>query len=101
MPFIGSVFSKLLEFVADTDNSTKGVDMPYFVYEISPDRKLAYVEVFDEYKSAKNLCRDKRKAGELTKGHELRMVFAKNQKEAEGLLKEKRKPSTPIEEWEV
>jgi hypothetical protein len=75
--------------------------MPYFVYEISPERKLTYVETFDDYRSAKNLCRDKRKAGEVTGGHDLRMVFAKNQKEAEGLLKQKRKPSTPIEEWEV
>jgi hypothetical protein len=75
--------------------------MPYFVYEISPERKLNYVEVFDDYRSAKNLCRDRRKTGEIEKGHELRMVFANNQKEAEGLLKQKRKPSTPIEEWEV
>lgn len=75
--------------------------MPYFVYEISPERKLNYVEVFDDYRSAKTVCRDRRKAGEVEKGHELRMVFAKNQKEAEGLLKQKRKPSTPIEEWEV
>ena len=75
--------------------------MPYFVYEISPERKLTYVEVFDDYRSAKNLCRDRRAGGDMTKGHELRMVFANNQKEAEGLLKQKRKPSTPIEEWEV
>ena len=75
--------------------------MPYFVYEVSPERKLNYVEVFDDYRSAKMLCRDRRKAGEVEKGHELRMVYAQNQKEAEGLLKQKRKPSTPIEEWEV
>lgn len=81
--------------------SLAGVVMPYFIYEISPERKLTYIEVFDDYKSAKSLCRDKRKSGEVTKGHDLRMVFAKNKKEAEGLLKEKRKPSTPIEEWEV
>ena len=63
--------------------------MPYFVYEISPERKLNYIEVFDDYRSAKNLCRDRRKGGEIEKGHELRMVFANNQKEAEGLLKQK------------
>ncbi len=75
--------------------------MPYFVYEISPERELTLVEEFGDYKSAKNLCRDKRKAGEVIEGHDIRMVFAKNQKEAKALLKEKRKPSTPIEEWEV
>jgi hypothetical protein len=75
--------------------------MPYFVFEIDSDRKLNFVESFEDYRSAKTLCRDRRKAGDVPKGTDLRMVFAKNQKEAQGLLKEKRKPSTPVEEWEV
>ena len=75
--------------------------MPYFVFEIDPKRKLTFVEMFDDYRPAKTLCRDRRKGGEIPEGCELRMVFAKNQKEAEALLKEKRKPSTPVEEWEV
>ena len=75
--------------------------MPYFVFEIDPDRKLTFVDSFEDYRSAKSLCRDRRKAGEVTQGNDLRMIFAKNEKEAKTLLKEKRKPSTPVEEWEV
>ena len=75
--------------------------MPYFVFEIDSDRKLTFIESFEDYRSAKTLCRDRRKAGEVSQGADLRMIFAKNQKEAQALLKEKRKPSTPVEEWEV
>jgi hypothetical protein len=75
--------------------------MPYFVYEVSAERKLTYVEVFDDFASAKNLCRSKREQGEITPGSTVRLVFAKDRKQAEGLLKERRKPSSPVEEWEV
>ncbi|MEJ2107727.1 MAG: hypothetical protein P8X48_10445 [Acidiferrobacteraceae bacterium] len=75
--------------------------MPYFVYEITTDRKLSFIEVFDKFPDAKKLCREKREQGKVTPGSTIRLVFAKNQKEAEGLLKERRKPSSPVEEWEV
>ena len=32
--------------------------------------------------------------------YSVRLVFAKNKKEAENLLRTPRKPSTPVEEWE-
>jgi len=75
--------------------------MPYFVYQIDAGRALTYVDDFDDYKSAKNLCREKREDGAIPENGNIRLIFAKNQKEAKSLLKEKRKPSTPIEEWEV
>ncbi len=75
--------------------------MPYFVYLIDADKMLTYVDDFDDYKSAKNLCRKKREEGAIPEDGSIRLIFAKNQKQAKSLLKEKRKPSTPIEEWEV
>jgi hypothetical protein len=75
--------------------------MPYFVFEIGADRKLAFVEAFDKYQPAKDLCRTRREQGELAQGASIRLVHAKNEKEAARLLSERRKPSTPLEEWEV
>ncbi len=76
--------------------------MPYFVYEISDDRKqLSYINAFEKFAPAKKLCREKREQGDVTPGSTVRMVFAKDKKQAEGLLKERRKPSSPLEEWEA
>jgi len=74
--------------------------MPYFVYKIEQDRSVEYLDDFEDFKAAKNLCRVKREAitGEDT--YSVRLVFAKNKKEAEALLRTPRKPSTPVEEWE-
>lgn len=75
--------------------------MPYFVYQIDADKVLTYIDEFDDFKSAKDLCRSKRDEGAIPENGNIRLIFAKNKKEAKSLLKEKRKPSTPIEEWEV
>ncbi len=75
--------------------------MPYFVYQIDADRTLTYVDEFDNFKSAKELCRSQREEGAIPENGNIRLIFAKNKKEAKSLLKEKRKPSTPVEEWEV
>ena len=74
--------------------------MPYFVYKIEQDRSVEYIDAFEDFKSAKQLCREKRDAIKPDDSHSVRLVFAKDKKEAENLLRTRRKPSTPVEEWE-
>ena len=67
--------------------------MPYFVYYVTqqPDsnkKTLEHVETFTRFKDARNLAREKR--SELSKdgnaGRDCRLIFAKNDTEAEKLL---------------
>jgi len=74
--------------------------MPYFVYKVAQDRSVEYVDVFEDFGTAKKLCREQREALTPADTSTVRMVFAKNKKEAENLLRTPRKPSTPVEEWE-
>ena len=74
--------------------------MPYFVYKIAQDRSVEYVDTFDDFGSAKTFCREQREAQGPEDTFTVRMVHAKNKKEAENLLRTPRKPSTPVEEWE-
>lgn len=65
--------------------------MPYFVYHIATDldsnqKQLSHVETCDSYKEARSLARSKRAEGGLAANEEIRMIFAKNQVEAEKLL---------------
>lgn len=75
--------------------------MPYFVYQINTDRELTYVDEFDDFKLAKDFCREKRAEGAIPENENIRLIYASSKKEAKSLLREKRRPSTPIEEWEV
>lgn len=60
--------------------------MPYFVYRITPPRTLEHIETFASFKEARNLVRTRR--AEMEPGGEstVRMIFAKDQIEAEKLL---------------
>ena len=60
--------------------------MPYFVYRITPPRTLEHLETFPSFKEARDLARARR--AELEAGGEttVRMIFAKDQIEAEKLL---------------
>jgi hypothetical protein len=66
--------------------------MPYFVYYVThhadSDRKsLEHLETYDDFKSARNLARDKRAELKAAGGaRDCRLIFAKNQTEAEKLL---------------
>lgn len=65
--------------------------MPYFVYHIVIDveankKALTHVQTCDNYKEARALARSKRAEGELAANEDVRMIFAKNQVEAEKLL---------------
>ena len=65
--------------------------MPYFVFEINiqPEsgQKLAtYLETYPKYRDAKQRVKAEREANPETENRMVRLVFAKNQTEAEKLL---------------
>ncbi len=78
--------------------------MPYFVYKISQDpelgKKLDHVDTFDVFKEAMKLCRTMRAEKPAAENYEVRMIFAKDTREARRLLTTTRKASQ-VEEWEV
>jgi hypothetical protein len=58
--------------------------MPYFVYEIEKPRSLTHLETFAKYREAKQHVRQLREeSGDVEK---YRMIFARNEIEAEKLL---------------
>lgn len=76
--------------------------MPYFVFRVSIDKKtLTELDVFEKFPDAKKLCRETRKNQPSDDTDTIRMVHAKDKKEATMLLSEKHKPSSPLEEWEA
>ncbi len=66
--------------------------MPYFVYYIeqqgdNPKKMLEHLETFDNFKAARTLAREQRAALKAEGSHrDCRLIFAKNQIEAEKLL---------------
>lgn len=60
--------------------------MPYFVYKISPPRILEYIETCDRYQDARDIVRGRRGDEPRDSGVEYRLIFAKQQGEAERLL---------------
>ena len=69
--------------------------MPYFVYRVSEPKKLEYLNLFDSYKQAREVARGHRAELEKGSAFQIRMIFAKNQAEAEKLL------SAPREERHI
>ncbi len=64
--------------------------MPYFVYRISPDRKLTLLETFTKFKEAKDHARSLRAQQATDDRNTVRMIFAENQKKAQLLLTDAR-----------
>jgi hypothetical protein len=66
--------------------------MPYFVYFVTQEaeqnrKRLEHVETFDNFKQARKLARERRaELREQGSATDCRMIFAKNQTEAEKLL---------------
>ncbi len=58
--------------------------MPYFVYKISPPRVLEHLATLENYQEARAQVRALRPTG--APGVEFRLIFAKQQGEAERLL---------------
>ncbi len=66
--------------------------MPYFVYKISPPRQLEHIETVDRYQDARATVRERREREPRETSIEYRLIFAKQQGEAEKIL------STPRDE---
>ena len=66
--------------------------MPYFVYYVAQQadggkKLLQHLDTFDDFKTARNLAREQRAALKSEGGdRDCRLIFAKNQTEAEKLL---------------
>ena len=60
--------------------------MPYFVFNVFPNKKVQEVDSFGAYREARNFARDKR--NELTANDEyvVKVIFAGNADEAARLL---------------
>lgn len=66
--------------------------MPYFIYRIGEKRKLEHIGTHKVYREARQIVRDMRKEAGPESVDGIRMIFAKNEIEAEKLL------STPRDE---
>lgn len=66
--------------------------MPYFVYKITPPLQLDHLDTFDRYQDARALVRGHRQEEDPASGVHYRLVFARQQAEAERIL------STPRDE---
>ena len=60
--------------------------MPYFVYRISPPRQLEHLTTLERYQDARELVRGHRAQTSRDSGIEYRLIFARQQAEAEKLL---------------
>jgi len=60
--------------------------MPYFVYRITPPKTLEHIETFADFKQARNVARARRAELASDSPSTVRMIFAKEQAEAEKLL---------------
>jgi hypothetical protein len=68
--------------------------MPYFLYRISPERKLTLIETFEKFQDAKTQARQLRAAQPADNGDTIRMIFAETSKKAQLLLTDLRNPKT-------
>lgn len=68
--------------------------MPYFLYRISPERKLTLLQSFERFADAKSAARRLRAEQTADDPHLIRMVFAENPKKAQLLLTDLRNPRT-------
>jgi hypothetical protein len=64
--------------------------MPYFVYRISPDRKLTLLDTFAKFKEAKVHARSLRAQQATDDRSIIRMIFAEDPKKAQLLLSDRR-----------
>lgn len=72
--------------------------MPYFVYNVFPNKKLEYLEEFPKYKEARDNVRSRRKELADDVDFTVRLVHANHQTEAERLLTAEREPRPMGEE---
>lgn len=75
--------------------------MPYYVFRLSPDQQPELIDSFPRFQEAMKAARELRRREGPGATRTIRMAFGESEKEARRLLTEKRKPSTPLEEWEA
>jgi hypothetical protein len=68
--------------------------MPYFLYRISPERKLTLIQAFEKFQEAKGIARQLRADQPPGSSEIIRMVFAETPKKAQLLLTDPRNPKT-------
>ena len=68
--------------------------MPYFVYRISPERKLTLLDTLDKFKQAKDLAHSLRAQQPPGVNDVFRMIFAESPKKAQMLLTDTRTART-------
>jgi len=68
--------------------------MPYFLYRISPERKLTLIETFERFQEAKTMARTLRAEKPADNHDIIRMIFAENPKKAQLLLTDLRNAKT-------
>jgi hypothetical protein len=91
-PETDSAFEAHRSTIRQQQRQTEKTSMPYFVYyveqSVTNERKqLEHLETFDNFKQARTLAREKRaELKESGSARDCRMIFAKNQTEAEKLL---------------
>jgi len=68
--------------------------MPYFLYRITPERKLHLINTFEKFKEAKTIARQMRAEQPTGSNETIRMIFAEDAKKAQLLLTDLRNPKT-------
>ena len=71
--------------------------MPYYVYQLYPNKKLTYVNDYPKYKEAKSYVKAQRPQITAADNYQLRIMFAGSQSEAERLFTTKRE-AQPLRE---
>lgn len=64
--------------------------MPYFIYRVSPQRFIEYLEQYPAYRDAREHARGLRAKQDDDDPDTIKIIFAKEQAEAEALLKARR-----------
>ncbi len=64
--------------------------MPYFLYRISPQRLLTYINEFAHYRNARDMARQMRQEQTQDDLDSIKILFAEHRSEAEILLKSRR-----------
>jgi hypothetical protein len=60
--------------------------MPFYIFKISPDHTMEYLDEKDKYRAAKDVVRNLRAAHQEADGTSYRMVFANSVGQGETLL---------------
>lgn len=60
--------------------------MPYFLYHIAGPRQLTQLAVYQDYKEARAAARSRREEEGPESVNQIRIMFARNEAEAEALL---------------